>query len=142
MSPRDEARDQLIDELQALAPHSPVTVYNRGVNGEVTSEMLARFDRDVFAADLGSSPIGFRSTTVVGGIVYLTGVPALVAAVERPAPMLVDVPRAPAAHAVTLLELRDRKRGAGPSVREAHGLHTRTLGGPVVHVKADPAPAA
>jgi acyl-CoA thioesterase I len=36
-------------ELQALMPHVPVTVVNRGVNGEEAREMLARFERDVFA---------------------------------------------------------------------------------------------
>ena len=36
-------------ELQALMPRVPVTVINRGVNGEESQDMLARFDRDVFA---------------------------------------------------------------------------------------------
>jgi len=36
-------------ELQALMPRVPVTVVNRGVNGEEAREMLARFERDVFA---------------------------------------------------------------------------------------------
>src|SRR5882724_4922940 len=36
-------------ELQALMPRVPVTVVNRGANGEEAREMLARFERDVFA---------------------------------------------------------------------------------------------
>ncbi len=35
-------------ELQALVPRVPVTVVNRGVNGEESRDMLARFGRDVF----------------------------------------------------------------------------------------------
>jgi acyl-CoA thioesterase I len=41
---------RLADELRALLPHTPITIINRGVNGETAREMLARFDRDVFAA--------------------------------------------------------------------------------------------
>jgi acyl-CoA thioesterase-1 len=37
-------------ELQTLFPMLPITVINRGVNGEESREMLARFDRDVFPA--------------------------------------------------------------------------------------------
>jgi acyl-CoA thioesterase I len=37
-------------ELRALLPTTSITVINRGVNGETAQEMLARFDRDVFAA--------------------------------------------------------------------------------------------
>ena len=36
-------------ELRDLHPRSPVTVFNRGVNGETTREMLVRFDSGVFA---------------------------------------------------------------------------------------------
>ena len=36
-------------ELKALLPGLPITVLNRGVNGEDAREMLARFDADVFA---------------------------------------------------------------------------------------------
>jgi lysophospholipase L1-like esterase len=41
---------RLAVELQALVPHSPTTVLNRGVNGETTADMLARFGSQVFAA--------------------------------------------------------------------------------------------
>ncbi len=41
---------QLAVELRALLPRTPITVVNRGVNGETAQEMLARFDRDVLAA--------------------------------------------------------------------------------------------
>ena len=36
-------------ELKTLWPRTEITVFNRGVNGETTPEMMARFDRDVFA---------------------------------------------------------------------------------------------
>ena len=36
-------------ELKALFPRLDITVINRGVNGEESRDMLARFDRDVFA---------------------------------------------------------------------------------------------
>jgi lysophospholipase L1-like esterase len=36
-------------ELKTLLPRADITVINRGVNGEESREMLARFDRDVFA---------------------------------------------------------------------------------------------
>ena len=34
-------------ELQELFPRSPITVFNRGVNGETATDMLARFDSGV-----------------------------------------------------------------------------------------------
>jgi hypothetical protein len=37
-------------ELHALLPGTSITVINRGVNGDTARDMLARFDRDVFAA--------------------------------------------------------------------------------------------
>jgi len=40
---------RLAAELKAMYPRLPITVLNRGVNGEESREMLARFDRDVFA---------------------------------------------------------------------------------------------
>ena len=36
-------------ELKSLYPRMPITVLNRGVGGETARDMLARFDRDVFA---------------------------------------------------------------------------------------------
>jgi acyl-CoA thioesterase-1 len=36
-------------ELNALFPRAEITVVNRGINGEESNDMLARFDRDVFA---------------------------------------------------------------------------------------------
>jgi acyl-CoA thioesterase-1 len=36
-------------ELEELMPRVPVTVVNRGVNGEESRDMLARFERDVFS---------------------------------------------------------------------------------------------
>jgi lysophospholipase L1-like esterase len=41
--------NQLALALNRRFPRSDVTVLNKGVNGEQTADMLARFDRDVFA---------------------------------------------------------------------------------------------
>jgi lysophospholipase L1-like esterase len=48
-SPAMSYPSRLQVELQALMPRVPVTVINRGVNGEESREMLARFERDVFS---------------------------------------------------------------------------------------------
>jgi lysophospholipase L1-like esterase len=40
---------RLATELKALWPRLAITVVNHGVNGEESRDMLARFDRDVFA---------------------------------------------------------------------------------------------
>jgi acyl-CoA thioesterase I len=40
---------RLAVELQAMYPSLSITVSNRGVNGEESRDMVARFDRDVFA---------------------------------------------------------------------------------------------
>jgi len=48
-SPAWSYPSRLAVELQSLFPNLSITVVNRGVNGETTSEMLARFNRDVFA---------------------------------------------------------------------------------------------
>ena len=50
-SPEMSYPSRLAAELQARFPGTPITVLNRGVNGETTADMLARFDRDVFAAN-------------------------------------------------------------------------------------------
>jgi lysophospholipase L1-like esterase len=47
-SPAMNYPSRLQVELQAMMPRVPVTVINRGVNGEESREMLARFERDVF----------------------------------------------------------------------------------------------
>ena len=49
-SPAMSYPSRLAIELRALLPRTSITVINRGVNGDTTEEMLARFDRDVFAA--------------------------------------------------------------------------------------------
>ena len=49
-SPAMSYPSRLAAELHELLPQTPITVINRGVNGETAQEMLARFDRDVFAA--------------------------------------------------------------------------------------------
>ena len=49
-SPAMSYPSRLAIELRALLPRTSITVINRGVNGDTTEGMLARFDRDVFAA--------------------------------------------------------------------------------------------
>jgi len=49
-SPAMSYPSRLAVELRALRPRTSITVINRGINGETAQEMLARFDRDVFAA--------------------------------------------------------------------------------------------
>jgi lysophospholipase L1-like esterase len=46
-SPAMNYPSRLQVELQELMPRVPVTVINRGVNGEESRDMLARFERDV-----------------------------------------------------------------------------------------------
>jgi len=48
-SPANNYPSRLAVELHAQFPRVPVTVHNRGVGGETSRDMLARFDRDVFA---------------------------------------------------------------------------------------------
>jgi lysophospholipase L1-like esterase len=48
-SPAMNYPSRLAAELQAMYPNLSITVINRGVNGEESHDMLARFDRDVFA---------------------------------------------------------------------------------------------
>src|SRR6185503_19962886 len=48
-SPDRSYPSRLAAELQAAYPKMSITVINRGVNGEESKDMLARFDRDVFA---------------------------------------------------------------------------------------------
>jgi acyl-CoA thioesterase-1 len=40
---------RLLVELRRLLPHNPITVLNRGSNGEETREMVERFERDVIS---------------------------------------------------------------------------------------------
>jgi acyl-CoA thioesterase-1 len=48
-SPAMNYPSRLAVELQEIYPNLSITVFNRGVNGEESHDMLARFDRDVFA---------------------------------------------------------------------------------------------
>jgi lysophospholipase L1-like esterase len=48
-SPAMNYPSRLAVELQAMYPNLSITVSNRGVNGEESRDMVARFDRDVFA---------------------------------------------------------------------------------------------
>lgn len=48
-SPAHSYPSRLAIELAALFPKQPITVVNRGANGEETRDMLARFERDVIA---------------------------------------------------------------------------------------------
>jgi len=61
-------------ELRALFPGTSFTVINRGANGETAGNMLARFDRDVFAAnpDLVLWQVGSNSV-LFGGLIAPTG---------------------------------------------------------------------
>jgi len=43
--------NQFAAEMRRRLPREPIEVFNKGVGGEISSEMVARFDRDVFAAD-------------------------------------------------------------------------------------------
>lgn len=83
-SPAQSYPSRLQAELQALAPHSPITVYNRGVNGETAPDMLARFGRDVMSVhpdlviwQVGSNsvlqgkPIGPAATLIREGLAQL-----------------------------------------------------------------------
>jgi lysophospholipase L1-like esterase len=42
---------RLAVELKELFPHAAIDVFNHGVNGEIASQMLTRFDNDIFAHD-------------------------------------------------------------------------------------------
>lgn len=42
---------RLAEELERLWPQADVTVINRGIGGERNGQMLARFDKDIFAAN-------------------------------------------------------------------------------------------
>ncbi len=48
-SPAMSYPSRLEVELKAFFPRIEITVLNRGIGGETTSEMLTRFDRDVFS---------------------------------------------------------------------------------------------
>ena len=48
-SPAMNYPSRLEVELKTLFPGADITVINRGVNGEESRDMIARFDRDVFA---------------------------------------------------------------------------------------------
>jgi lysophospholipase L1-like esterase len=65
---------RLAPELVALFPGTSFNVLNRGVNGETAGDMLARFDRDVFAAnpDLVLWQVGSNSV-LFGGLIAPTG---------------------------------------------------------------------
>ena len=67
-SPKMSYPSRLAVELQARFPDSRITVFNRGVNGETTADMLARFDSDVFLSkpDLVIWQVG--SNSVLAGL--------------------------------------------------------------------------
>lgn len=71
-SPKMSYPSRLKVELQTRFPTSRITVFNRGVNGETTADMLARFDGDVFAAkpDLVIWQVG--SNSVLAGVPVAT----------------------------------------------------------------------
>jgi acyl-CoA thioesterase-1 len=71
-SPKMSYPSRLAVELQTRFPASRITMLNRGVNGETTADMLARFDDDVFAAkpDLVIWQVG--SNSVLAGVPVAT----------------------------------------------------------------------
>jgi acyl-CoA thioesterase-1 len=50
-SPAHTYPSRFARELQRRLPGEPIEVLNKGVSGETSVDMMARFDRDVFAAD-------------------------------------------------------------------------------------------
>ena len=88
---------RLAVELLALLPSTSITVINRGVKGETTREMLARFDRDVFAPahpDLVLWQVGTNDRPIVPtGLLINEGVRRLKAA--GPDVVLIDPQYAP-----------------------------------------------
>jgi acyl-CoA thioesterase-1 len=80
-SPAKTYPSRLAVELRAMYPNVDVTVVNRGVNGEESNDMLARFDRDVFPqhpdlvlwqvgsnAVLRDRPLGDADTSLHAGL--------------------------------------------------------------------------
>ena len=59
-SPAMSYPSRLEVELKALLPRADITVVNRGVNGEESRDMLARFDRDVICAESRSGAVAGR----------------------------------------------------------------------------------
>ncbi len=83
-SPAMSYPDRLAVELRALLPDVSITVINRGVNGETAREMLARFDRDVFAAkpdlvlwQVGSNAVLMGKPTAATGLLIKEGLKRL-----------------------------------------------------------------
>ena len=82
-SPAMNYPSRLAVELQAMYPGLSITVSNRGVNGEESRDMVARFDRDVFAQNpdlvlwqVGSNsvlrdrPLGEANTSLRNPVLY------------------------------------------------------------------------
>jgi lysophospholipase L1-like esterase len=80
-SPAASYPSRLEAELRLRFPDEKITVLNRGVNGEIGSDMIARFDTDVFAAKpdlvlwqvgansvLRDQPLGPTGNTIRDGI--------------------------------------------------------------------------
>ena len=59
-SPAMSYPSRLEVELKALFPRADITVVNRGVNGEESRDMLARFDRDVISPTSRSGAVAGR----------------------------------------------------------------------------------
>lgn len=73
-SPRHAYPAQLAAELARLWPHAKLEVLNRGIGGERTRHMLARFDRDVLAEkpDLVIWQVGTNESLAGGPIPTMT----------------------------------------------------------------------
>ncbi len=91
---------RLAVELRALLPDISITVINRGVNRETAREMLARFDRDVFAAkpdlvlwQVGSNAVLLGRQAAATGLLIKEGLRQL--KVAGPDVILIDPQYAP-----------------------------------------------
>jgi acyl-CoA thioesterase I len=91
---------RLAVELRALLPDRSIKVINRGVNGDTAREMLARFDRDVFAANpdlvlwqVGSNAVLLGRSTVATDLLIEEGLRRL--KIAGPDVILIDPQYAP-----------------------------------------------
>ena len=99
-SPAFSYPSRLEIELHALLPRTSVAVINRGVSGETARDMMARFDRDVFAAhpdlvlwQVGSNAVLHGKPIVPTGALIDEGLQRLKAA--GPDVVLIDPQYAP-----------------------------------------------
>ncbi|MGE0715450.1 MAG: SGNH/GDSL hydrolase family protein [Alphaproteobacteria bacterium] len=111
--------------LAAEFPHTKIRVLNRGVNGEVTSDMLARFDRDVIQhkpdlviwqvganSALRATTLGHYADDLREGVARIKAIGADVILMDpQYAPKVLAKPIAPAVLVAT--DMVARETGAG-----------------------------